>query len=46
GERAEAVLMSNNTSAQKLLDAGFKFTFTNLEEALKDIYSPNTDRKS
>ena len=46
GERVEAVLMSNNTSAQKLLDAGFKFTFTNLEEALKDIYSPNTDRKS
>ncbi|RYG18217.1 MAG: TIGR01777 family protein [Chitinophagaceae bacterium] len=38
GERVEAVLMSNNTSAQKLLDAGFKFKFTRLEEALKDIY--------
>ncbi|WP_316831416.1 TIGR01777 family oxidoreductase [Pedobacter aquatilis] len=38
GERVEAVLMSNNTSAQKLLDAGFKFKFTRLEEALADIY--------
>ncbi|GGI22399.1 TIGR01777 family oxidoreductase [Pedobacter mendelii] len=39
GERVEAVLMSNNTSAQKLLDAGFKFKFTRIEEALADIYS-------
>jgi len=38
GERVEAVLMSSNTSAQKLLDAGFKFKFTRLEEALDDIY--------
>jgi len=38
GERVEAVLMSNNTSAQKLLDSGFKFKFTRLEDALKDIY--------
>ncbi|WP_316828206.1 TIGR01777 family oxidoreductase [Pedobacter miscanthi] len=38
GERVEAVLMSNNTSAQKILDAGFKFKFTHLEDALKDLY--------
>jgi len=38
GERVEAVLMSNNCSAQKLLDAGFKFKFTRIEDALKDIY--------
>ena len=38
GERAEAVLMSNNTSAQKILDAGFKFKFTDLDDALTDLY--------
>jgi uncharacterized protein (TIGR01777 family) len=38
GERVEAVLMSNNTSAQKILDAGFKFKFTHLGHALKDLY--------
>lgn len=38
GERAEAVLMSNNTSAQKILDAGFKFKFTDLDEALTSLY--------
>lgn len=38
GDRVEAVLMSNNCSAQKLLDAGFKFKFTRIEDALKDIY--------
>ena len=38
GERVEAVLMSNNCSAQKLLDANFKFKFTRIEDALKDIY--------
>jgi NAD dependent epimerase/dehydratase family enzyme len=38
GERVEAVLMSNNTSAQKILDAGFKFKFTHLDDALKDLY--------
>jgi len=41
GERVEAVLMSNNTSAQKILDAGFKFKFTHLEDALKDLYTPS-----
>lgn len=38
GERTEAVLMSSNTSAQKILDAGFKFRFTHLDEALKALY--------
>jgi len=38
GERAEAVLMSNNTSAQKILDAGFKFRYTDLDDALADLY--------
>nr|WP_199158183.1 TIGR01777 family oxidoreductase [Pedobacter sp. ASV2] len=38
GDRTEAVLMSNNTSAQKILDAGFKFKFIQLIDALKDIY--------
>lgn len=38
GERVEAVLMSNNCSAQKLLDNNFKFKFTRIEDALKDIY--------
>jgi len=38
GERVDAVLMSNNTSAQKILDAGFKFKFTHLDDALKDLY--------
>jgi len=39
GERVDAVLMSNNTSAQKILDAGFKFEFTNLDDALNNLYS-------
>ena len=38
GERTEAVLMSNNTSAQKILDAGFKFRFTHLDDALTALY--------
>ncbi|RDC54929.1 TIGR01777 family protein [Pedobacter chinensis] len=38
GERAEAILMSNNTSAQKILDTDFKFKFTDLDEALRDLY--------
>jgi len=40
GERVDAVLMSNNTSAQKILDTGFKFKFTHLEDALKELYPP------
>lgn len=39
GERIEAVLMSSNCSAQKLLNDGFKFKFTRVEDALQDIYA-------
>lgn len=39
GEMSEIVLNSNNTSAQKLLGAGFIFEYTHLEDALSDIYS-------
>ncbi|PWS31141.1 TIGR01777 family oxidoreductase [Pedobacter paludis] len=46
GDRTEAVLMSNNTSAQKLLDAGFKFKFTQLKEALEDLYSTTSRKES
>jgi len=38
GERTEAVLMSSNTSAQKILDTGFKFRFTHLDDALMALY--------
>lgn len=38
GERTEAIMMSNNTAAQKILDAGFKFKFTHLDDALKQLY--------
>ena len=39
GEMSSVALMSTNTSAQKLLDAGFNFSFTQLDNALKDIYA-------
>ena len=38
GKMAVVVTTSTNLSAQKVLDAGFKFEFTQLEDALKDIY--------
>lgn len=38
GEMSIVALMSTNTSAQKLLDSGFTFNFTQLDTALKDIY--------
>lgn len=38
GEMSAIVLNSNNTSAQKLLDTGFVFKYTQLEQALSDIY--------
>ncbi len=38
GQMSSVVLISNNTSAQKLLDEGFKFKYTHLEDALADIY--------
>ena len=39
GEMSAVVLNSTNTSAQKLLSTGFIFSFTQLEDALSDIYS-------
>lgn len=38
GEMAAVILNSNNTSAQHLLDTGFKFKYTYLDEALAAIY--------
>ncbi|PST84367.1 TIGR01777 family protein [Pedobacter yulinensis] len=38
GERSVLPLSSTNTSAQKLLDVGFLFKFTNLQDALASIY--------
>jgi uncharacterized protein (TIGR01777 family) len=39
GEMSVIALMSTNTSVQKILDAGYNFQFTELEEALTDIYT-------
>lgn len=38
GEMSILPLMSTNTSAQKILDTGFRFQYLELEEALKAIY--------
>ena len=38
GEMSSVALISNNTSAQKILDTGFKFKFLQIENALTDIY--------
>jgi uncharacterized protein (TIGR01777 family) len=38
GKMSAVVMNSTNTSAQKLLDTGFNFKFTHLEDALADIY--------
>jgi uncharacterized protein (TIGR01777 family) len=39
GEMSIVVLGSTKASAQKIEEAGFKFAFTDVESALKDIYS-------
>lgn len=39
GKMSTVVTLSTNTSAQKLLDTGFIFKYTHLEDALADIYS-------
>lgn len=39
GEMSEIALMSTNVSAQKILDAGFKFRYTQLADALKSVFS-------
>nr|WP_068888083.1 TIGR01777 family oxidoreductase [Pedobacter panaciterrae] len=38
GKMSILPLISTNTSAQKLLDAGYTFKYTHLEDALTDIY--------
>lgn len=38
GEMAILPLMSNNTSSQKLLDAGYRFEYVDLDKALESIY--------
>jgi NAD dependent epimerase/dehydratase family enzyme len=38
GESSILVLMSSNTAAQKILDAGYRFKYLDLDEALKEIY--------
>lgn len=38
GELSAVVLVSTNTSAQKLLDTGYKFKYIQLDDALTDIY--------
>lgn len=39
GEMSEVIFLSTNTSAQKLLSTDFKFKYTQLQDALSDIYS-------
>ncbi|MCD0486725.1 TIGR01777 family oxidoreductase [Pedobacter sp. MC2016-14] len=38
GEMSSVVTMSTNTSAQKILAAGFSFKYTRLEDALSNLY--------
>ncbi|MES2828294.1 MAG: TIGR01777 family oxidoreductase [Bacteroidota bacterium] len=38
GKMSAVTTISTNTSAQKVLDAGYKFQYTRLEEALAQIY--------
>lgn len=38
GEMSEIALMSSNVSAQKVLDTGFKFQYTQLDDALKSLF--------
>jgi uncharacterized protein (TIGR01777 family) len=38
GEMGILPLMSSNTSSQKLLDAGYRFEYVDLDKALEDIY--------
>jgi len=37
GEVAEYAVMSQRTSVEKIIDAGYKFKFENLDEALRDL---------
>lgn len=42
GEMSILPLMSNNTITKKLLEAGYKYTYVNLDDALNSIYNPST----
>ena len=37
GELADAILFSNNVAAQKIIDTGFEFTYSEVLPALKDL---------
>ena len=39
GEQSSLVLNGLNISSKKIIDSGFKFSFSNINKALKDIYS-------
>jgi len=39
GEMSDVIFISTNTSAQKLLSTDFRFKYTQLQDALSDIYS-------
>ena len=41
GEMSILPLMSNNTLSKKILNSGYKFAYTNLDDALAAIYTPN-----
>lgn len=41
GEMSILPLMSNNTLSKKILNTGYKFAYTNLDDALAAIYTPN-----
>lgn len=39
GEKSSLILMSDRTSSEKIVEAGFRFKFTELDAALSDIYN-------
>jgi len=41
GEMSQVVLEGTHASPKKIMDAGFQFQYTNLAEALKDLYDKN-----
>lgn len=46
GEMSEVILISTNTSAQKILAADFKFKYLQLDDALSDIYAKTSSPAS
>ncbi len=43
GEVADYAVMSQRISVEKILNAGYKFKFENLEEALRDLLKMNVE---